>query len=242
MTQKSEFRIQQGTTQSNPDAYIEVTRGGPYRVHGDLSLRVETITPNDKGHSWDYQPGQTFAIKDGSMLCRCGLSKKKPFCDGSHMKADFDLAETASFEPMLNEAEEIDGPRVSLTDNEKFCAYARFCDNGHRIWNEVQMAGEAHEELSTYMAHHCPSGRLIVWDRTTGQPIEQAEPAALALIEDQALGVSGPLLLRGGVRVESANGESYEIRNRQTLCRCGQSSNKPFCDGTHASMRFKDGL
>jgi CDGSH-type Zn-finger protein len=30
------------------------------------------------------------------------------------------------------------------------------------------------------------------------------------------------------------------VRNRQTLCRCGASENKPFCDGTHASMKFSD--
>ena len=35
---------------------------------------------------------------------------------------------------------------------------------------------------------------------------------------------------------------SYEGRNRVTLCRCGASSNKPFCDGSHASVKFDDGL
>jgi CDGSH-type Zn-finger protein len=40
--------------------------------------------------------------------------------------------------------------------------------------------------------------------------------------------------------VVSGDGAAYETRNRVTLCRCGQSSNKPFCDGTHASVGFKD--
>ena len=34
----------------------------------------------------------------------------------------------------------------------------------------------------------------------------------------------------------------YEIRNRVVACRCGQSANKPYCDGTHASIKWKDGL
>ena len=129
-----------------------------------------------------------------------------------------------------------------MTENELYCAHGRFCENDDRFWNEVMESGEKHAELAVYMAHHCPSGRLLVWDRSTGAPVETPEPVSLSLLEDPALGVSGPLMLRGGVRVRSANGESYEVRNRQTLCRCGASSNKPFCDGSHASMKFKDGL
>ena len=104
------------------------------------------------------------------------------------------------------------------------------------------MEGRDHAHLAEEMAHFCPSGRLIVWDRETRQPIENAVPATLSLIEDPGTGSSGPLVLRGGIRVESASGTSYEVRNRQALCRCGHSSNKPFCDGTHASIRFRDEL
>jgi CDGSH-type Zn-finger protein len=48
--------------------------------------------------------------------------------------------------------------------------------------------------------------------------------------------------VRGGIRIVSATGEVYEVRNRVTLCRCGSSRNKPFCDGTHVRTRFSDGL
>lgn len=37
-----------------------------------------------------------------------------------------------------------------------------------------------------------------------------------------------------------ADGFRYEVRNRVILCRCGASRNKPFCDGTHAPVKFKD--
>ena len=62
------------------------------------------------------------------------------------------------------------------------------------------------------------------------------------MVEDPALECSGPLWVRGGITVESKDGSSYERRNRVTLCRCGASSNKPFCDGSHASIKFDDGL
>ncbi len=242
MSRSAEPKVQIGTTVSNPSIYVEVLENGPYVVHGAPPMHVQAITPNDTGNSWTYTRGQAFAVKDGTRLCRCGMSQKKPYCDGSHLRADVDLTETATFEPMLKGATEMDGPKYSLTDNETYCAYGRFCDNGDRFWNEVMEPGERHEKLAVYMAHQCPAGRLLVWDRGTGEPVETPMPAELALIEDPALGVSGPLQLRGGIRMQSANGESYEIRNRQTLCRCGASSNKPFCDGSHASMKFRDGL
>ena len=43
------------------------------------------------------------------------------------------------------------------------------------------------------------------------------------------------------VQVIGADGFEYERRNRQTLCRCGQSENKPFCNGAHAAVKFQDG-
>jgi len=41
--------------------------------------------------------------------------------------------------------------------------------------------------------------------------------------------------------VEASDGTTYEVRDRVTLCRCGHSSNKPFCDGTHKVVGFRDG-
>jgi CDGSH-type Zn-finger protein len=41
-------------------------------------------------------------------------------------------------------------------------------------------------------------------------------------------------------RGDGADGFRYEVRNRMTLCRCGASRNKPFCDATHTSIRFTD--
>ena len=76
------------------------------------------------------------------------------------------------------------------------------------------------------------SGRLLVWDKD-GNPIEPELEPSIELVEDPSKGVSGPLWVRGGIPIESADGTTYEIRNRITLCRCGKSENKPFCDGIH---------
>ena len=234
--------VQIGTTVADEHCWIKVSQGRPYIVHGAPPVTLAIIGVNDKGVSTEYVRGKAFASKEGMALCRCGHSRNAPFCDGSHLKADVDLTERAPFEPLLDQATEIDGPALALTDNERYCAYARFCDAANRVWNEVQMAGKVHEQNTMHMTTRCPGGRLMVWDKQSRQPIEPAEPASIHPIEDSAAGCSGPLMVRGGVRVESADGRSYEIRNRQALCRCGQSSNKPFCDGSHASIKHQDGI
>jgi CDGSH-type Zn-finger protein len=45
--------------------------------------------------------------------------------------------------------------------------------------------------------------------------------------------------VRGGIRIQAPDGFVYEVRNRVTLCRCGESKNMPFCDGTHDAIKFE---
>lgn len=68
-------------------------------------------------------------------------------------------------------------------------------------------------------------------------------PQDIGLVKDPYRDCSGPLWVRGEIDLESADGTKYEKRNRMTLCRCGRSENKPFCNGAHApEPTFKDGL
>ena len=152
------------------------------------------------------------------------------------MKVQFDGTETASHQPYLEQAETIEGPEMLLTDQENLCAFARFCDPKGRIWNLVKQTDTPEaRRLVEHEAGHCPAGRLVAWDKKTGKPIEPRFQPSLGLIEDTAKQVSGPIWVRGGVQVVSADGKDYEVRNRMTLCRCGTSSNKPYCDGSHAA-------
>ena len=52
--------------------------------------------------------------------------------------------------------------------------------------------------------------------------------------------VNGPLLLRGEVEIRSADGETAYRATKAALCQCGRSNNKPFCDGSHAEMDWRD--
>ncbi|MEA3199605.1 MAG: hypothetical protein QOE90_1033 [Thermoplasmata archaeon] len=222
---------------------IVVTKDGPYVVTGEVPLRVQTITPNAEGFSWDWVKGRAFDVGSRYALCRCGLSGAKPFCDGSHTKARFDGTERATRRPYARQAETIRGPQLDLEDAESLCAFARFCDPAGKIWR-LAAEGTTPEAraLAIREANHCPAGRLVVLDKATHKPFEEPRPQEIGVVEDPALGVSGPLWVQGGIPIESADGKRYEVRNRVTLCRCGASANMPFCNGSHATVQFQDGI
>lgn len=227
-----------------PDKYrITIVSNGPYLVFGQPPLMQQFITPDAEGVSWEYREGKTYSTgQEPTALCRCGRSKNKPYCDGAHGKAEWDPDLTAPEEVLLDGAEVYDGPEVSLSDNERYCAFARFCDARGRVWNLVRAEGEEARDLTIREANYCPAGRLSAWDNASQKPIEPEHEPSLVLIEDPAIRCSGPIWVRGGIPISREDGYVYEVRNRVTLCRCGQSANKPFCDGTHASMKWRDDL
>ncbi|HET7037703.1 MAG TPA: CDGSH iron-sulfur domain-containing protein [Thermomicrobiaceae bacterium] len=225
---------------------ITVTEDGPYLVEGGIPVAQQIIEPNEEGASWEWRQGTVFRSRRRYQLCRCGQSQNKPFCDGSHETNGFIGTETASRAPYLEQAKVYEGPELTLTDAEPLCASARFCDACGSIWNLVEEAGAEARALTIREAGHCPSGRLVAWKRAADGKLELAgEPEfekSIGVVEDPEVGCSGPLWVRGGIEIVSADGTAYQIRNRVTLCRCGQSQNKPFCDGSHRVIDFQDGL
>jgi CDGSH-type Zn-finger protein len=226
-------------TAAKTTARVVVSKDGPYLVTGHVPLGTQTISTDADGGSETWKAGKTYPARDAYALCRCGHSKTKPFCDGTHAKIGFDGTETASREPYLDQANVFDGPVLQLTDAESLCAFGRFCDPNGKVWNQVTRTDEP-ETRATFMrqVENCPAGRLMAWDKATGKPVEPVLPVSIDLVEDPEEKCSGPIWLRGGIAVVAADGFEYEIRNRVTLCRCGQSNNMPFCDGTHASIKF----
>jgi CDGSH-type Zn-finger protein len=89
------------------------------------------------------------------------------------------------------------------------------------------------KKVAVEEACDCPSGRLVVFEKKAQQIIEPELKKSIGLTEDPWIGVKGPIRVSGYVSVESAEGKIYRVRNRVTLCRCGKSLNKPFCDSSH---------
>ena len=120
-----------------------------------------------------------------------------------------------------------------MTDDPRLCEHAGFCST--RLTNVWQMLAETSDpevrERVRRMISNCPSGRLGF-----GAGYEDLEPEfapSIATIKD------GPLWVRGGIEVEAGDGTAYQRQNRMTLCRCGRSENKPYCDGNHRHAGFR---
>jgi len=213
---------------------IKISKNGPYLVSGNIPVGREDII-YDEGVPLKWKKAEEIKADKDCALCRCGHSKNKPFCDGNHIKVKFDGTETADNLPFDQQANVIDGPELILKDAGQYCIGAGFCDRGDGAWslteesNDLEAKKAAIEECT-----NCPSGRLVLVDKKTDKEIEPKLEQEISLVKD------GPLWVKGGVPVEGAKGEKYEARNRVTLCRCGKSANKPFCDGTHYKIEFKD--
>jgi CDGSH-type Zn-finger protein len=213
---------------------VKVTKNGPYVVSGGIPICEQVITTDPQGTPIEWTQRIKYPAKETCTLCRCGHSENKPFCDGSHAKIGFDGTETANQETYLNKPDEIEGPNLKLTDVQELCASARFCHRAGGIWNLIPQSNDPEaKRIACEEAGDCPSGRLVVLDKKREEIVEPKFEKSLSLVEDPAMGVSGPIWVRGGVPVESAEGKTYKIRNRVTLCRCGKSQNKPFCDSSH---------
>lgn len=224
------------------DAKVMITKDGPYLVSGGLPIDKQIIGIGEEGEPEKWITGGKIASNESCALCRCGHSKNKPFCDGTHAKVGFDGTETASRTPFDKQAQIMDGPTLRLKDVPALCSSARFCHRGGGAWELTHHSDDPKaRELAIEEACNCPSGRLVECDKKTGKLMEKEFDKSMSLVEDPQNKVSGPIWLKGNVPVESSDGKTYEVRNRVTLCRCGKSENKPFCDGSHIDEGFNDG-
>ncbi len=222
----------------NDKRCIKVCKDGPYNVSGAIHLLELTVANDADDCPYDYHVSKRYPLKQAYLLCRCGQSKDKPFCDGTHKAVHFSGTETASQVPYLSRAEELDGPGLVLNDVRDLCSHVGMCLRAGGI-RKLTLHSDNPEtrQIAIEEVANCNSGRLTAFDKKTGKPMEPEFEPSIAVVEEPLRGYSGPLWVRGGIPIAAANGTTYEIRNRITLCRCGRSSNKPFCDGSHREIK-----
>lgn len=208
---------------------IKVCKNGPYIISDNLPLNEDIVEYDEKGFPLITKKGKNLTNDKEYELCRCGHSCNKPFCDASHRSNNFDGTENPKAKQKYEDlADRIDGPDLILKDATNLCAGADFCERVGGVWSLTENSNNPESKKTAIEeACECPSGRLVIIDKKTKKPIEPKL--------DQSIGISenGPLCVKGGVPVESVDGFIYETRNRVTLCRCGKSRNKPFCDSSH---------
>jgi CDGSH-type Zn-finger protein len=168
-------------------------------------------------------------------LCRCGGSAKKPFCDGTHARngfSDRDSPERASDRRLAHA-----GKALTIFDNRSICAHAGFCTD--RLKSVFRMnvepwidpdAASVDEIIATI--EKCPSGALSYARNGVEASPPRREPMVTVTND-------GPYAITGGIGLDAEFGQGAS-REHYTLCRCGGSKNKPFCDGTHWHIGFKD--
>jgi CDGSH-type Zn-finger protein len=219
------------------DVKIRVTKDGPYEVTGRPKLARTAQVETEFGEPVDWAPFEPIDAPDTFELCRCGQSQRKPFCDKSHQSCEFDGTEVADRAPRATRAEVYHGDGVVMTDDHTLCEHAGYCgDRFTNVWRMIRRTSDPEiRERLQHMVSLCPSGALDQAPAKGANLVEPAFEPSIGVIRD------GPLWIRGGIPIESSDGTTYEVRNRVTLCRCGQSGNKPFCDGTHKEVEFRDG-
>jgi CDGSH-type Zn-finger protein/truncated hemoglobin YjbI len=209
---------------------IQTAPDGPYLV-----TNVEQVT------DW---LGTSLSPLPQAALCRCGASRSKPWCDGSHSVIGFHAEKAPDRVPDRLDA--YPGQHITVSDNRGTCAHSGFCTDraptAFRTATEpfVAPSGARADEL-VRAARDCPSGAL-------GYTLERRDLVGLADQErEPAIEVSrdGPYRIVGRIALLDRDG-APEARNAGaslehfSLCRCGKSQNKPFCSGMHWYADFHD--
>lgn len=215
---------------SGPTGRIRVRANGPYLVTGGPAM-------------WNYL-GEPIAAPPVAALCRCGQSRSRPWCDGTHATIGFHDAKRA--DRVADRQDRYEARQFTILDNRGLCAHSGRCTDAlpsvFRVGVEPFVApagGRADDILRAVQA--CPSGALgaAIDQRRADELVDRVRAPAIEVSKD------GPYFVAGGVDLHDDSGSAPPrpagaSREHYALCRCGQSKNKPFCSGAHWYADFHD--
>ncbi|MFP4479205.1 MAG: glutamate synthase-related protein [Candidatus Izemoplasmatales bacterium] len=167
-------------------------------------------------------------------LCRCGQSKSKPYCDGTHGKIGFTDEKEEDRVPRNEKTYE--GKEVTIHDDRGICSHAGYCTDGlPKVFNMdkdpwIDPNGASKKEIIETI-EKCPSGALSYKIDGVLYNAYHKDPE-LEITED------GHYRVRGFIKLN--DDDQPQSQEHYALCRCGESKNKPFCDGSHWYEKFKD--
>ena len=196
--------------------------------NGPLIVRNLTSLKNSKS--------EAIAAKEVMALCRCGKSGDKPFCDGTHAAINF--SDEKRTDGTWDKRNNYAGKNITVHDNRGICSHASYCaDNLESVFNadrEPWVDPDA-ESVQTIIdvIKTCPSGALSYSIDGVEHRDQQRDP-------NITVSKDGPYFVAGGIELKDASWGKEASKEHFALCRCGQSKNLPFCDGTHRNVDFHD--
>lgn len=130
------------------------------------------------------------------------------------------------------------GEEIDVTFDARRCIHVAEClkrlptvfDKSKRLW--VQPDNDSADNIAAAI-HACPSGALHYKRKDGGEAEPVSDHNTIRLARN------GPLILHGNFTIVNGAGEVIVEDTRATLCRCGASSNKPFCDNSHIAIGFR---
>lgn len=167
-------------------------------------------------------------------LCRCGASGNKPYCDGSHAAVGYSDANRCDRDALLS----AEAPGITVHFNRSICSGAGECVrnlpavfvSGAKEW--IRPAEAAVDQVIATV-RRCPSGALTY--SRDGQTVTRDEPDVSVRIVG-----NGPYEITGPVEFDAPHWSRNASPTCFALCRCGKSSNAPFCDYSHGEQGWRD--
>ncbi len=180
--------------------------------------------------------GKEYATEGTVVLCRCGGSQNKPYYDGTHKTNGFSGEKAADRAPDRRERHTGDG--VTIHDNRGIFAHAGRCTDGLKavfsLGEESWINARAEPpQAIVETIEPCPSGALSYTTGDAEHRDRESDPMVV-IVPNGLYAVKGSADCQGADLGEGASREHF------TLCRCGQSKNKPFCSGAHWYHQFDE--
>ena len=163
-------------------------------------------------------------------LCRCGESAKAPFCDGTHSRVGF---VGSSPDAPAQEFRVWEGRTLRTHFNKAACMHVFTCKPLKEL-RAQELAddgaeGEAAAREIARVVSTCPSGALTYELKSELSVAPVPDLPAIDIVE------GGEVRIRGAWSgVERGEQQPSDVA---TLCRCGRSQNKPYCDGRHRGRK-----
>ena len=175
---------------------ITVSPNGPYLVRGGIRLVRKIPIMSEHGEPLTWKVEAVLSTDEVYRLCRCGQSKTKPFCDGTHTLVQFDGAETADTGPIADRETSYQDERIVMKDDTSLCTHAGFCDNRvSNVWKMMESSNDTQVRAQIMaMVERCPSGRISFALGADSEIIEPDLPKEIAVTPDGPLWVSGRMI------------------------------------------------